>query len=408
MKGNIITVDVSKGTCHYQGFLGDAGSPFRKPKVLKDTKAGFEELAALKEAIQKRSETENISVVFEATGVYHRPLQKFLDDMHWEYYIISPLLSAATRKTDIHGNKTDPLDCTSIATVYYQAVKKPLRKHEAWPEQYQKIHNLNRIYESELVHLKQRKVRFRSTLDIVYPTLDKCFKGHASLYDPVPMEILKKYPHPELLLKHKEETIVRAIVKRTNHNDKFIRDIVHRMYECAQQCYSGCEADDFEASILPDLIEELQRQEVRCGELLSELIEEAQKIPYFYQILTIPGIGENLAARLLAEIGDPTRFENKNQLIAYAGIDPKIRASGDIDGTHLHITKKGNRRLRCLLYLGASCNYRAKKDDSIRLFNQKKRQQSLPLKPKAATVAASHKLLVTIYGMCKNGTEYHF
>ena len=66
-------------------------------------------------------------------------------------------------------------------------------------------------------------------------------KGNASLYDPVPMEILKKYPHPSLLLKHKQETIIRAIERRTDHKSSFIKDIVFKMYECALHCYSGAE-----------------------------------------------------------------------------------------------------------------------------------------------------------------------
>ena len=78
-----------------------------------------------------------------------------------------------------------------------------------------------------------------------------------------------------------------------------------------------------------------------------------------------------------------------------------------MDGIHLAIEKKGNRHLRCLLYLGASCNYRLKKNDQIYLFNQKKRQQSIsPLKSKAANIAAAHKLLVIIYALSKSGELY--
>ncbi|MBR4608941.1 MAG: hypothetical protein IKO38_00655, partial [Erysipelotrichaceae bacterium] len=67
------------------------------------------------------------------------------------------------------------------------------------------------------------------------------------------------------------------------------------------------------------------------------------------------------------------------------------------------------RHLRCLLYLGATCNYRLKKGDPLYEFNKKKRQQSIsPLKSKAANIAAAHKLLVIIYALCKNGEQYRF
>ena len=406
MKGPVITVDVSKGNCHYQPFI-DKGKPLRKPKVLHDTIEGFSELGEIIGKTKEKSECDIVPVIFEATGVYHRCLQKYLDDSSIPYFIISPLLSAAYRNTSLHSNKTDALDCSHIAKAYYDEDDLlPFRRQD---DIFIRLRKLNRYYENELQHLRKRKVSFRSALDIIYPRLDKCFKGNASLYDPVPMEILKKYPHPSLLLKHKQETIIRAIERRTDHKPSFIKDIVFKMYECALHCYSGAETDDLEVIKLPEMIEELQDQERLCDSILKEIIEEARKVPYFRCIVSIVGVGENLAARLIAELGDMSRFRNRRALSAYAGLNPKIRQSGDIDGIHLKISKKGNRHLRCLLYLGASCNYRLKKHDELYEFNKKKRQQSQsPLKSKAANIAAAHKLLIVIYSLYRSGELYRF
>ena len=405
MDGPIITVDVSKGSCHYQPFL-EKGKPLRKPKVLYDTIEGFEELQKAIDLTKQKS-GKDASVVFEATGVYHRCLQKYLDDHDIPYYIISPLLSVTYRKTDLHANKTDALDCAHIAKAYYGDEK--LYQFKKQEDRFVFLQRLSRMYEDELQHLRKRKVAFRSTLDIIYPRLDRCFSGKASLYDPVIMEILKKYPHPSLLLKHKEEKIAKAIEKKTDHGILFISKIVHKVYECALQCYSGCGIDDIEVLKFPDMIEELQDQMERCESLLSELVKEASKIEYFNNVASIVGIGVNLASRIIAEIGDISRFKNRKAISAYAGLNPKILQSGDKDGIHLKISKKGNRHLRCLLYLGATCNYRLKKHDPLYEFNKKKRQQAVsPLKPKAANIAAAHKLLVIIYALCKNGEQYRF
>ena len=405
MDGSIITVDVSKGNCHYQPFL-EKGKPLRKPKILYDTIEGFGELYECIEKTKEKSGSAEVSVVFEATGVYHRCLQKYLDDHSIPYYIISPLLSAKYRQTDLHANKTDALDCMHIAKAYYGDKLYRFQKQE---DRFIVLQRLNRMYEEELQHLRKRKVAFRSILDIIYPCLDKCFKGKASLYDPVVLELLKKYPHPSLLLKHKEETITKAIEKKTDHNTLFISKIVHKIYECALQCYSGCDINDIEVRKFPQMIEELQSQINRCESLLNELVKEASKIEYFNNVASIIGIGVNLASRIIAELGDISRFENRRALSAYAGLNPCIRQSGDEDGLHLKISKKGNRHLRCLLYLGATCNYRLKKHDPLYEFNQKKRQQSIsPLKPKAANIAAAHKLLIIIYALCRNGEEYRF
>jgi len=405
MNGPVITVDVSKGSCHFQPYV-ENGKPMAKPKVLHDTIEGFENLSKAMEKLKEKSGNNNVVVVFEATGVYHRCLQKYLDDNNITYYIISPLMSAAYRKTNINANKTDSLDCGHIAKCYYG--EQALRVYKKQADIYEDLRHTNRYYESELNFLRQRKTSFRALLDIIYPCIDKCFKGHASLYDEVPMMALKMYPHPKLLLKHKEETIVKAIENKVHHEKKFVEQIVHKMYEAASKCYSGCDESDIEVIRLKESIISLQEQESKCNDILNELISKAIQVPYFKSVASIVGIGLNLAARIIAEIGDISRFDSRRAISAYAGLNPKIRQSGDEDGTHLAISKKGNRHLRCLLYLGASCNYRLKKHDKLYEFNQKKRQQSIfPLKPKAANIATAHKLLVIIYALSKNNQEYN-
>lgn len=405
MNGPIITIDVSKGTCHYQGFI-ENGKSLRKPKILEDTIEGFDKLNTLIDEIKLKTGCDDVPIMFEATGVYHRCLQKYLDDNNIPYYIISPLLSAAYRKTDIHGNKTDSLDCIHMAKAFYSEAD--IKVYKRPDDIYVRLQRLNRLYEDELGHLRKRKVQFRSYLDVIYPRLDKCFKGNSSLYDVIPLTILKKYPHPKLLTKHKKDTVIRSLNATTFHEKTFIAKVVDKMYDCALHAYSGCEPSDMEVYQLSQVIEKLQRQMDICDKLLNELVTLAKLTPYFDSVNSIVGLGVNLSSRIIAEIGDIKRFENRKAISAYAGLNPKIRQSGDEDGIHLKISKKGNRHLRCLLYLGATSNYRLKKYDPLYEFNKKKRQQfQSPLKPKAANIATAHKLLTIIYSLCKNNQEYN-
>lgn len=57
-------------------------------------------------------------------------------------------------------------------------------------------------------------------------------------------------------------------------------------------------------------------------------------------------IGDTLAPRLIAEVGDIRKFRNKHSLIAYAGIDAPPYQSGRFYCTERHISKRGNRYLR--------------------------------------------------------------
>jgi transposase len=61
---------------------------------------------------------------------------------------------------------------------------------------------------------------------------------------------------------------------------------------------------------------------------------------------SIPGIGPVAAATLVAEIGDVTRFKNAKALIAYAGLDPRVRQSGRTLQRNTRLTKRGSPYLR--------------------------------------------------------------
>ena len=65
-----------------------------------------------------------------------------------------------------------------------------------------------------------------------------------------------------------------------------------------------------------------------------------------YQVIQqLPGIGPVLAAVIIAEIGDVTRFSNAGQLCSWAGLTPWHRES-DVKVSRGNVTKQGSRLLR--------------------------------------------------------------
>lgn len=65
---------------------------------------------------------------------------------------------------------------------------------------------------------------------------------------------------------------------------------------------------------------------------------------------TIPGIGLVAAATILAEIGDIYRFKNASSLVAYAGIDPSVKQSGEFNSIHNHMSKRVSPYLRHAIF----------------------------------------------------------
>ena len=119
-------------------------------------------------------------------------------------------------------------------------------------------------------------------------------------------------------------------------------------------------------------------------------------------ITTIPGIRNRMGAMILAEIGDFSRFDNPDQILAYAGLSPSIYQSGQLTSSYAHMEKRGSKYLRYALF--NATKYVCTWDPAFRSYLAKKRAEG-----KHYFVAISHackKLVRTIYRMQLTGEAY--
>lgn len=123
----------------------------------------------------------------------------------------------------------------------------------------------------------------------------------------------------------------------------------------------------------------------------------AKSLIEFSTIRAMPGIGDTLAPRIIAEIGDIRRFKNRNSLIAYAGIDAPPYQSGTFTATERHISKRGNSYLRKIGYeiMQSVIKHKISGDPVYEYICQKR----LEGKPgKKAMIAGLNKFLRIYYG----------
>ena len=119
-------------------------------------------------------------------------------------------------------------------------------------------------------------------------------------------------------------------------------------------------------------------------------------------ILSIPGINYRMGAMILAEIGDFSRFNSPDKILAYAGLSPSTYQSGQFDSCHSRMEKRGSRYLRYALFNAAKyvCHW----DPTCAAYLAKKRAEG-----KHYNVAISHavkKLVRVIYQLEKSGQNY--
>ena len=117
---------------------------------------------------------------------------------------------------------------------------------------------------------------------------------------------------------------------------------------------------------------------------------------------SVPGIGRLVAVTILVETGELTRFDNINELGAYAGLAPRVRQSADTVH-HGHISKMGPPTLRWVLqqaaWVAVRCDAHARR---IWLRISRRAGQ------KRAIVAIARKILSYAWSVCRRGQPFHW
>ena len=95
----------------------------------------------------------------------------------------------------------------------------------------------------------------------------------------------------------------------------------------------------------------------RRDTLAAEIEEVFLAHPFGQLLVSLSGIGPRTGARILAEIGDGTRFANGSKLASYAGLAPVTRQSGtSLKGESK--SRRGNHRLKNAMFLAAFASLR--------------------------------------------------
>ena len=160
-------------------------------------------------------------------------------------------------------------------------------------------------------------------------------------------------------------------------------------------------------SVMPSKSLELKHT-IRLIEVLSSEIDEIEtainEIMDKLQspITSIPGLKNRMAAMILAEIGDFSRFDSPDKILAYAGLSPSTYQSGKLTSSYSHMEKRGSRYLRYAIFNATA--YVCIWDPTFKSYLAKKRAEG-----KHYYVALSHaakKLVRVIYRMQLTGEAY--
>lgn len=147
----------------------------------------------------------------------------------------------------------------------------------------------------------------------------------------------------------------------------------------------------------------LERQMEQTLKAISEHIDDDPDLRDKRDLLkSIEGISDKTAALLLAELGSVSRFESARAVVAFAGLNPRLRESGQHKG-QVRISKIGSRTLRAGLYMPAICAM--SHNPAIRALRLRLEEKGKA--GKQIICAAMRKLLQIAYGVLKSGQPYN-
>ena len=159
-----------------------------------------------------------------------------------------------------------------------------------------------------------------------------------------------------------EDKIIEILKVKWDHLESWTSSKVKKLTPLVNEIVSGCNVTDPDIIMLLSYIAQIEYYLNQIKVTVIQMNDLANKLPIYNLIHSLPGIQDILTCKFIAELGDISRFTNYKQIVAYAGIDPMIRQSGDKDGLHLKMSKKGNKRLRTILHLMVSSLIKANRE----------------------------------------------
>ncbi|MHA6260749.1 IS110 family RNA-guided transposase, partial [Sporosarcina sp. CAU 1771] len=338
---HVIAFDISMGKSYMVVY--NALKKCEIEKEIEHTRPEFAELKLLIDDIID-GYGEQPHIVFEATGVYSRPLERFMRDNGYGYYLLNPL-EAKLQCDTLRVHKTDRSDAHQLALTHFTNNRRIKTNSD---DVYNQLKALSRQYSELDDELSIVRSRMHKVIQVTFPELEEIFTSKSQLF----LNVAQLFPHPDIVLTYSKTIIKNRILANTNKRmsvEKAEEKAV-KLLEAAEQSYPAVSSTDVycdQVIVYAKRYQELLLQKEQCINKMAKLAESLEE---YDVLLSIPGIATNTAVRLIAEIGEIRRFDNNRQLNAFAGIDIRRYQSGKFIAKD-KINKRGNKHLRKLLFI---------------------------------------------------------
>ena len=392
-----VGIDVAK-TKSMVAILSDDGEVIKAPFEIANTESGLSLLCEIIKEIP-----DKVYCVVESTSVYHFPVVSYLQENDIFVSVINPLIIKKYASMDIRKVKTDRVDSLKLASYVIDNYRR-LVNHSADSEVYSELRVLSRQYLHYVRILSNEKVNLTDILDRTLPGIKPLLKstvrttGKNKLCD-----FAEKFWHCDIITSMSESKFVSEYIKWAKKKGYHPNETKAKsLYANALECIPTLPSKSTSTKMLVlEAAKAVSNVETTLATILSQMSELAKSLPEFSTVRAMSGVGDVLAPRIIAEIGDVRRFHSASALIAYAGIDTPPYESGDFRASNRKITKRGSASLRKTGYeiIQALKVVQPQNDNAVYQYLIKKESEGKALK--VAKIAALNKFLRIYYSRVK-------
>lgn len=350
----------------------------------------------------------DVEVVFEATGVYSRRLEYFLLTNHLRYHILNPLDSKNRIASGTRLRKSDARDARRLAITEFTEHLTPYLAAYKQSPIYRELMDMNRYYDQLNEDKKRVKNRVHRALQLTFASYEYG-KNRFDFGSKIAWQLLTIFPHAGIVrqigdLIAIEDRILEANIPGVGRvkAQKYAR----RLLKLAEQNADGVPVKSDNSRQVSEMARLVLQLDASQAQQIDRMVELGRSLPEFSILQSIPGFGESTAIRLNGELGDVRRFNTRQKLASFVGLDLQEVGSGDKIG-QLKITKHGNPHARRILYwtvvlmTGSTA-----KDNHIRDHYQQRRQDRFS--KKGLIVKEIDRLLKTILYLVKTNQTYQY
>ena len=247
-----------------------------------------------------------------------------------------------------------------------------------------RIRNTNRLH-------REMKIYFPEYMD-AFGKLDGAFT----------LEVLKAAPFPEDILKLGADGLKGVWHEAKLRGRGYSR--ADRIVRYAKESVGLKQGTRGGKKTVKVFAEQMTDLAAKRDEIEAELHQKCLEIPYAENILEIDGVGENILAGVLAEMGDITRFDDVKEIQKLSGLGLVACSSGKHKG-ETKISHRGRKRLRYWLFQAAkSAVSHAEEFKTLHVYYTARANN--PLKKMQSLIVIACKILRVVYTILNTGQKY--